>query len=188
MRIISGKHKGRKIELGKEAADIVRPTSDFAREAIFNILTHGKHGLNGHSFVDKEVLDIFCGTGAFGLEALSRGATRVLFIDQAREAIANTRYNVMKMNETESADFMLADATKLGKAKKPYPLIFLDPPYFGKMIEPALKSLHAGGWIAEDGLLIVEHDSKEQITLPEPFVILDERRYGRAVVKLLNAG
>ena len=186
MRIISGKHKGRKIELGKEAADIVRPTSDFAREAIFNILTHSKHGLNGHSFVDKDVLDVFCGTGAFGLEALSRGATRVLFIDQSREAITNTRYNVMKMNETESADFMVADATKLGKAKKAYPLIFLDPPYFKKMIEPALKSLHESGWIAPDSLIVVEHDAKEQVAFPEAFTVLDERRYGRAVVNLLR--
>lgn len=186
MRIISGKHKGRKIELVKEAADIVRPTSDFAREAIFNILTHGKHGQNGHSFIDKEVLDVFCGTGAFGLEALSRGARRVLFIDQSREAIANTRYNAIKMHETESADFMVADAMKLGKAKKPYKLVFLDPPYFKKMIEPALTSLLAGGWIEKDGLIIVEHDAKEQVTFPDAFTVLDERRYGRAVVNMLT--
>ena len=186
MRIISGKHKGRKIELGKEAADIVRPTSDFAREAIFNILTHGKYGQNGHSFIDKEILDVYCGTGAFGLEALSRGATRVLFIDQSREAIANARYNAMKMNETDAVDFLQADATKLGKAKKAYPLIFLDPPYFGKMLEPTLKGLYEGGWIAKDGLVIIEHDAKEVITIPEFLNILDERRYGRAVIKLMK--
>src|SRR5580658_8119412 len=120
MRIISGKHKGRKIELGKEAADIVRPTSDFAREAIFNILTHGKHGLNGHSFIDKSVLDLYCGTGAFGLEALSRGAAQVMFIDQSREAIAIARHNAQRINELDKVDFMLADATKLARAKKPY--------------------------------------------------------------------
>ena len=186
MRIISGKHRGRKIELGKEAASIVRPTSDFAREAIFNILVHGKHGANGASFIDKEVLDVFCGTGAFGLEALSRGASRVLFIDQSREAIANARYNVLKMKEEASADFLLADATRLGRAKKTYPLVFLDPPYFGKMIEPALKSLHAGGWLDQDSLVIVEHDAKEQVAFPEAFTLLDERRYGRAVVNLLK--
>jgi 16S rRNA (guanine966-N2)-methyltransferase len=81
---------------------------------------------------------------------------------------------------------MMADATKLGKAKKAYPLIFLDPPYFKKMIEPALKGLYEGGWIAKDGLVIVEHDAKEQVTLPEAFELLDERRYGRAVVKLIK--
>ena len=186
MRIISGKHKGRRIELVKEAAETVRPTSDFAREAIFNILTHGKHGQNGHSFIDKQVLDVFCGTGAFGLEALSRGAARVTFIDQSREALANARYNATKMKETESADFMLADGTKLPKARKAFSLIFLDPPYFGKMIEPALKTLHAGGWIAEDGLVVVEHDAKEQVAFPETFTVVDERRYGRAVINLLK--
>ena len=186
MRIISGKHKGRRIELSKEAADIIRPTSDFAREAIFNILVHGKHGLNGHSFIDKDVLDVFCGTGAFGLEALSRGATRVLFIDQSREAIANARHNAMKMNEDSVTDFMVADGTKLGKARKAFALVFIDPPYFGKMIEPALKSLHEGGWIAQDGLVVVEHDAKEQVAFPPAFEVLDERRYGRAIVNLLK--
>ena len=183
MRIISGKHKGRRIELAKEASDVVRPTSDFAREAIFNILTHGKHG---HTFLDKDVLDVFCGTGAFGLEALSRGAAHVTFIDQSRDAIANARYNAAKMNETDNADFMLADGTRLPKARKTYSLIFLDPPYFAGMIEPALKSLHDGGWIAPDGLVVVEHDAKENVTFPAAFELLAERRYGRAIVHLLH--
>lgn len=183
MRIISGKHKGRKIELTRDAADIVRPTSDFAREAIFNILTHGRHG---QSFEGKEVLDVFCGTGAFGLEALSRGASRVTFIDQSREAINNARINAAKMHETEAADFMLADGTKLPRARKAFPLIFIDPPYFGKMIEPALHSLHSGGWVAPDGLVIVEHDAKEKVAFPEAFSVVDERRYGRAVVNMLR--
>ncbi len=183
MRIISGKHKGRRIELVKEAEDAVRPTSDFAREAIFNILTHGKHG---HSFIDKQVLDVFCGTGAFGLEALSRGAARVTFIDQSRDALANARFNATKMKEENNADFMLADGTKLPKARKAFALVFLDPPYFGKMIEPALKSLHAGGWVEPDGLVIVEHDAKEQVAFPDTFTVIDERRYGRAVINLLT--
>lgn len=186
MRIIAGKHKGRKIELIKEASDVVRPTSDFAREAIFNILTHGKFGQNGHSFIDKEVLDVFCGTGAFGLEALSRGASRATFIDQSREAIANARMNAAKMNETDQVDFILADGTKLPKSRKSFSLIFLDPPYFGKMIEPALRSLYENGWVASDALLIVEHDAKEAVNFPPPFSVVDERRYGRAVINLLK--
>lgn len=186
MRIISGKHKGRRIELVKEAADVVRPTSDFAREAIFNILIHGKYSQNGSSFIDKQVLDVFCGTGAFGLEALSRGAARVTFIDQSRDALANARYNATKMKETDTVEFMLADATKLPKARKSFALVFLDPPYFSKMIEPALKSLHAGGWVEPDGLVIVEHDAKEQVAFPETFTVIDERRYGRAIVNLLK--
>lgn len=186
MRIIAGKHKGRKLELSKEASEVVRPTSDFAREAIFNILTHGKHGLNGHSFLDKDVLDVFCGTGAFGLEALSRGAAKVLFIDASRDAINNTRYNVMKMKEEGAAEFFVADGTRLPKARKSFSLVFLDPPYFTKMIEPALTSLYEGGWIARDALIVVEHDAKETVQFPEPFIKVDERRYGRAIVNLLK--
>ena len=96
MRIISGKHKGRKIELGKEAASFVRPTSDFAREAIFNILSHSDLGLDRHAYIDQDVLDACCGTGALGLEALSRGAKHVTFVDKSREALANAHFNAKK--------------------------------------------------------------------------------------------
>ena len=90
------------------------------------------------------------------------------------------------MKEDTNADFMLADGTKLPKARKAFALVFLDPPYFGKMIEPALKSLHAGGWVEPDGLVIVEHDAKEQVAFPDTFTVIDERRYGRAVINLLK--
>lgn len=186
MRIISGKHKGRRIELGKDAGTHIRPTSDFAREAIFNILTHSKHGLGGKPFGDQSVLDVFCGTGAFGLEALSRGAGNVTFIDQARDSIATARHNATRMNEQEQVDFLVADATKLPKARKAYSVIFLDPPYFGKLLEPSLTSLYNGGWIAPDAIIIIEHDAKENIALPAQFSTIDERRYGRAVIKLIK--
>ena len=186
MRIISGKHKGRRIEFPKEALEIVRPTSEFAREAIFNILTHGQYGLNGHTFDGKHVLDVFCGTGAFGLEALSRGAKSVTFIDQARESIATARHNIERIKEGEQAEFLLANATKLPKARKPYDVIFLDPPYFSKLIGPTLESLRLGGWIAEEGIVVVEHDIKEILELPEHYMLLDGRRYGRAVIELLK--
>lgn len=184
MRIIAGKLKGRRIELSREASQIIRPTSDFAREAIFNILTHGRHGLNGHTFEDKRVLDVCCGSGALGLEALSRGAVHVTFVDNAREAIATVKHNAGRMGEEAHIDCLQADATQLGKARQPYDLIFLDPPYFKKMIEPALLSLYKGGWIEKDALIIIEHDEKETITLPEPFVSIDQRRYGRAIIEV----
>lgn len=186
MRIISGKHKGRKLELPREATGIIRPTSDFAREAIFNILTHGKHGLNGHTFEDKRVLDAFCGTGAFGLEALSRGAAHVTFIDNAREAIVTARYNAERIGETEQSDFILANATQLSKARAPYDLIFLDPPYYANLLAPTLTSLKNGGWIAPEGVIVIEHDEKETVSVPEGFQVVDTRRYGRAVVELLK--
>lgn len=186
MRIIAGKHKGRRIELGKEAGQIVRPTSDYAREAIFNILCHGKHGLNGHSFSDKRVLDVFCGTGAFGLEALSRGAKHVTFIDNAREALNSARHNIQRIGEEPQVDFMLANATQLGKSRGVYDLVFLDPPYFKGMLVPTLNSLVAGGWVNEASLLVIEHDAKESISIPESFSKIDERKYGRAMVELLK--
>jgi 16S rRNA (guanine966-N2)-methyltransferase len=187
MRIIAGKHKGRRIELSKEASHTVRPTSDFARQAIFNILTHGAHGLNGHTFDGRHVLDIFCGTGAFGLEALSRGAASVLFIDQSRNAVANAKMNVEKIYETESAQFLLADATQLPKARRAYSLVFLDPPYFSNLIAPTIKSLASGGWLTEDAVIVVEHDEKETIELPQGFESRDRRKYGRAVVEIITA-
>jgi 16S rRNA (guanine966-N2)-methyltransferase len=185
MRIIAGKHKGRRIELPKDASGI-RPTSEFAREAIFNILVHGKNGLNGHTFEDKQVLDLYCGTGAFGLEALSRGAAKVTFIDKAREAIATARHNAERMKETDSVEFLQADATKLMRARKPYSLIFIDPPYFSKLIPPTLASLHDGGWIDKDAVIVIERDAKEDIALTAPFSIIDERRYGRAIINLVK--
>lgn len=182
MRIISGKHKGRRIELGRDAIT-VRPTSEFAREAIFNILAHSRH-IGGNAFVDKNVLDLYCGTGAFGLEALSRGAASALFIDNAREALATARHNAGRMGEEETTNFFLADATRLPRARSPFSLIFMDPPYFSKLIEPTLSSLLNGGWIEKGGLLVLEHDDKETLKLPPQFEQLDERRYGRARIVL----
>ncbi|MGE0754064.1 MAG: 16S rRNA (guanine(966)-N(2))-methyltransferase RsmD [Alphaproteobacteria bacterium] len=185
MRIIAGKHKGRRIEIGKDTGTI-RPTSDFAREAIFNILCHGRFGLNGHTFEGKHVLDVFCGTGAFGLEALSRGAASATFIDQARESIAAAKHNASRMNEEGTVTFLQTDATKLSKARRAYDVVFLDPPYFSKLILPCLNTLREGGWVAEDGLIVVEHDVKETYTLPDAFELVDGRRYGRAVVEIIK--
>ena len=165
---------------------MIRPTSDFAREAIFNILTHGKHGLPGHTFEDKSVLAVYCGTGALGLEALSRGTAQATFVDSAREAISIARHNAERMKEP-AVDFILADATRLARAKRAYSLVFIDPPYFSALIAPTLKSLHDGGWIEPDGLIVAEHDAKETVDVPAPFTVIDERRYGRAMVKLLKA-
>ena len=190
MRIISGKHKGRKIELLKEAGSDIRPTSEFAREAIFNILNHGKFSddddADSGNIAGKEVLDAFCGTGAFGLEALSRGAKSVTFIDQNRASITTARHNAEKMHESENAVFIQADACKLGKARKQYNLIFLDPPYFKNLIIPALNSLYSGGWIAPNALIVTEHDIKEHIEFPQNFEVVDSRKYGRAMVEMLR--
>lgn len=186
MRIISGAHKGRRIELLKEVGDQVRPTSDYAREAIFNLLNHRDFQKNAHPFIDQHVLDIFCGTGALGLEALSRGASEVTFIDRSREALANARYNATRMKEEERTHFFQCDATRLPPARTTFSLVFMDPPYFGQLLPKAMKSLAAGNWLAKDALLVVEHDAKEQHLLPEGFVLHDSRRYGRAAIQLVK--
>src|SRR5262249_23698046 len=121
-----------------------------------------------------------------GLEALSRGAAHVTFIDQAREAVATAKHNAERMHEEEYVDFILADASQLGKARNAYSLVFLDPPYFSKLIPPTLTKLRAGNWLADDALVVIEHDEKEKIVLPEGFTALDERHYGRAVVELVH--
>ncbi len=182
MRIVAGKHKGRKIELLKDNGGIIRPTSEFAREAIFNILSHRK---DGRGFVGKNVLDAFCGTGAFGLEALSRGAAHVTFIDNSREALTSARHNAQRMNELGNVDFLQTNATKIGMARKKYSLIFIDPPYFDNLIPPTLLALHNFGWTEDDALLVIEHDSKETVEIPAMFEVIDQRRYGRAMIELL---
>jgi 16S rRNA (guanine966-N2)-methyltransferase len=185
MRIIAGKHKGRRIELGKVADGVVRPTSDFARQAIFNILIHGAHGNNGHTFIDKNVLDVFCGTGAFGLEALSRGAQSVTFIDSSREALSVARGNTEMIRELPNVEFIHSDATKLPRARKTYSLAFLDPPYFSNLISPTIKNLKDNGWLTDDAVIVAEHDVKETLSLPDGFESVDTRRYGRAVVEII---
>lgn len=186
MRIISGKFKGRRIEHPKDMPDSIRPTSDFARESIFNILVHSKHGLSDHSFEEAAVLDLYCGTGAFGLEALSRGAKHVTFIDQLREAISIVKHNAERFGVAAQTDYMVGDCTKLSRAGRRYDLVFLDPPYFGNLVVPTLSSLLDGGWLAPDALVIIEHDAKEKIAIPEPFQSIDQRRYGRAMLDFLK--
>jgi 16S rRNA (guanine966-N2)-methyltransferase len=186
MRIIAGKHKGRKIEVGKQATH-VRPTSSFTREAIFNILSHGAYAVEGKPcFYGKNVADLCSGTGAFGLEALSRGAETATFVDMDHHALLAAKANAERFGEDARASFVRANITHLPPARGTYALLFLDPPYFGNMINPALKSLLAGGWIAADTLIIIEHDARETPDIPPELEKIDERKYGRASVQLLK--
>ncbi len=185
MRIIAGKHRGRKIETPREAN--VRPTSDFAREGIFNILVHGKFTGGVSAVEGKRVLDVFSGTGALGLEALSRGAEYVTFIDQNREALELARRNADAFHELNACDFIHADATQLGACSgAPFALAFLDPPYSSKFLLPALKRLLAQGWLERGATVIAEHDERTEFRAPEGLETLDERRYGRAIVEILR--
>lgn len=185
MRIISGKSRGLQLAdvgAGDPAAHL-RPTTDRVREAIFNLILNGGYG---NPVQDARVLDLFAGTGALGLEALSRGAARVAFVDDGTAARALLRRNIEKMRAMGVTDVWRRDATRLGPNRGPgYGLVFLDPPYGMGLGEAAMDSAIAGGWLAP-GALIVWEESQPP-TLPSGIELLDQRRYGDTLVTLARA-
>lgn len=185
LRIIAGSHRGRKL-IAPEGKDI-RPTSARAREALFNILVHGVETADGTSPIqDARVLDAFAGTGALGLEALSRGAGFVTFMDASPQAMKAVSENLRAMKELPKAAMVRADATNPPPARQGCTLVFLDPPYRSGLIPKALTALRDKGWIAPGALLCAELAAKEELDLPEGFTAMDERRYGAAKVILIR--
>jgi len=184
MRIIGGKHKGTGLaSVGKgDAAAHLRPTSDRVRESIFNLLVNGGYG---DPITDARVLDLFAGTGALGFEALSRGASYVLFIDEGIKARALIRQNTDILRAIGSTKLFRRNATKLGPAVGvPYDLIFLDPPYGKGLGDKALIAATEGGWLSGDALIIWEEGSEQ--TAPKGFKMLDARKYGDTWVHILR--
>jgi 16S rRNA (guanine966-N2)-methyltransferase len=186
MRIVAGRLKGRRLSVPK--GQDIRPTADRTRHALFDLLEHGQLRAGGASaVVDAIVLDAFCGTGALGLEAFSRGAAEVSFMDSSRAAIDCARANAKALGV--AGQFVLADATTPPRARKRADLVFLDPPYDSARAAPALQALAAAGWIAPSAILSVELSGREALafTAPSGFTKLDERRYGRARILLMRA-
>ena len=185
MRIIGGTRRGLKLAdvgAGDPAAHL-RPTSDRVREAIFNLLINGPHG---NPVTGARVLDLFAGTGALGLEALSRGAARVAFVDDGTAARALLRRNIEAMQAMGVTDVWRRDATRMGPNRGPgYDLVFLDPPYGKGLGEAALASCRAGGWLAPGATVVWEDGTAP--AAPEGFEPLDQRRYGDTWVTLLRA-
>jgi 16S rRNA (guanine966-N2)-methyltransferase len=182
MRIVGGTLRGLKLaDIGEgDAAAHLRPTTDRVREAIFNLLINGTHG---NPVPGARVLDLFAGTGALGLEALSRGAARVAFVDDGVKARALIRSNVEKARAMGVTDLWRRDATSLGENRGPgFDLIFLDPPYGQALGERAIASALAGGWIAP-GAMIVWEESRPPL-VPAPLAQIDQRRYGDSIVTL----
>lgn len=185
MRIVGGKHRGR--VLSAPPGRGLRPTADRVREAAFNILAHGGYGDGGTSpIADARVLDAFCGTGAMGLEALSRGARHASFLDNSPDALAACRANVAALREQANADILSGDVFNPPRPPEPCALIFLDPPYGEGMASPALAALDRAGWIAGGALVIVELSAREMLQIPDGFETLDERRYGAARLVFLR--
>lgn len=188
MRIIGGSHRGLHLaDVGEgDAKAHLRPTSDRVREAIFNLLINGKVAAAGDPVTGARVLDLFAGTGALGLEALSRGAARVAFVDDGATARALLRRNIELMRAMGATDVWRRDATNMGPNRGTgYSLVFLDPPYGKGMGEKALASCVAGDWLAPGALVVWEENTAP---LPPPgFEIIDQRKYGDTIITLLRA-
>jgi 16S rRNA (guanine966-N2)-methyltransferase len=163
----------------------VRPTSDRVREAIFNILAHG---IADFALEDARVLDLFAGSGALGLEALSRGAAHCLFVEQAASARASIRRNVEALGLTGVTKIFRRDATDLGTAPHGVAarLAFLDPPYGKGLAEPALRSLSAGGWLASGAVIVIEEAKTTPLALPPPYRAIDQRIWGDTQVSFAS--
>ena len=178
MRVISGKYKGRTIECPK--GNRIRPTSDMVRSAVYNIL---------NNFVDWEnanLLDVFCGTGAFGIEALSRGAKFVGFIDNHRESVEFTKKNLQRIHTENNTYVYSYDATQLPKADRAYDVIFIDPPYNSGLIGKVLNGLKNGGWINAGARIILEESDKENVGAMPGFKVVNDRRYGNTKLYILE--
>lgn len=186
MRIVGGKYKGRTIA-APQGRD-TRPTSDRAREAVFNILSHAPWS---RELEGRRVLDLFAGSGALGFEALSRGAAFALFVETDAAARGALRDNIEALGLFGVTRIHRRDATDLGQKpaglSEPFDLVFLDPPYGKGLGEAALGKLQSGGWITPDALIVFECGADETPQTPG-FKTLDERSYGAAKVLFLKPG
>ena len=175
MRIIAGAWRGR--ALSAPPGDATRPTADRVRQALFDRLMHAPWA--GRAVIDSaRVLDVFAGTGALGLEALSRGAAHATFLETGRAALAALRANVAACRAEGRCTVLAADVLRppLGR---PCGLVFLDPPYGHGLVSPALAALRAAGWIAPGALILAEIRREEALPRPDP---LDDRTHGAARV------
>ncbi|MBN9888798.1 16S rRNA (guanine(966)-N(2))-methyltransferase RsmD [Salipiger abyssi] len=184
MRIIAGEWRGRALTaVGKgDPRAHLRPTTDRVRESLFNMLAGGRFG---EPFGGAHVLDLFAGTGALGLEALSRGAADCVFVDDGRRAQTLLRDNIRLLGCGDRARVIARDATRLPPAETACDLVFLDPPYGKALGAAALGAARTGGWIAPEALVVWEENAPQ--LAPEGFSLLDTRRYGDTHVTVLRA-
>lgn len=189
LKVVGGKHRGRSIATPEGST--TRPTSNRARESLFNILMHAhwrdadSHG-GTSPLIDARVLDAFAGSGALGIEALSRGAVHATFLDNDATAIKLIGENLRKMGEASNARVIRADATRPPPSREACDLVFLDPPYRSGQAAPALAALADGGWLKPDAIASVEIAGTEDLLPPPRFETIDERRYGAAKIVILR--
>lgn len=183
MRIVAGRFGGRRLAaLGKgDSAAHLRPTTDRVRESLFSMLSGGRFG---DPLTGARVLDLFAGTGALGLEALSRGARSVTFVEQGRVARRLIGENIALLDCAGETRLVGRDATRLG-AGTAHDLVFLDPPYGKGLGEKALAGALAGGWLAPGALVVWEESAP--VSAPEGLTLRDSRRYGDTMITFLRA-
>ena len=183
MRIVGGDFRGR--PLATPRGDATRPTTDRTREAVFNVLAHRF----GERLQHARVLDLFAGTGALGLEALSRGAAYAVFIEEGVEGRGLIRANVEAFGLTGRTKIFRRDATRLGEAGSlgPFGLVFADPPYGKGLGERALRSAREGGWLAPGALCVVEEAASASFEPGEGFSVIDQRSYGDTVIRFVES-
>lgn len=181
MRIVGGEFRGR--SLSAPEGRNTRPTSDRARQAVFNILEHAEFA---PALNDARVMDVFAGSGALGLEALSRGAAFCLFVDTDDEARGAIRDNVEAFGLFGVTRIHRRDATQLGvrpgPASEAFDLVFMDPPYHKGLVLPAMEALQKGRWITPEALLVVEMAADEDLFVTDLWHVIDSRHYGPAQV------
>lgn len=181
MRIVGGRFRGR--TLRAPADDATRPTSDRLRETLFDVLAHRYDD----PVTGARVIDLFAGTGALGLEALSRGAAHALFVEDGGPARALIRDNVEALGVAGLCRIFRRDATKLGAVQAaPFDLAFLDPPYGRGLGEAALASLREGRWLTPDAICILEEAAGAAVAVPDGFTLLERREAGVAQLLVLR--
>lgn len=183
MRIVAGRFRGKQLTPPK--SDDIRPTTDRVRESLFNILSSRL----GPHFEGIKVLDLFAGTGALGLEAMSRGAQFCAFVDTGIEARGLIRDHIVNFGLGGQTKLLKRDATSLGPIEKfqPFDLVFLDPPYGKGLGEQALISARDGGWLASDATIIWEERKGVSVEVPDAFTLEDERDYADTTIRILTA-
>ena len=179
MRVIAGRARGSKLSSLEGLA--TRPTTDRVKESMFNVLMPHIRG--------SIALDLFAGSGALGIEALSRGAEKCTFVDVSREATGVIRKNLEHTRLLDDAEIFTEEADRfLGRTGETYSLIFLDPPYKGGLYTPILSGIQTRRLLQEDGIIVLEKEAGEEIILPEGFVLLKAKKYGNTEIWILKIG
>lgn len=180
MRIIGGTYRGKK--LLPPPNNTIRPTTDRMRETLFNILEHG----SGPRIRGAKILDLFAGTGALGIEAISRGANHVTFVDKDPKSMKLVKQNAALINCDEKVNFIITDGTSMMSRSDKFDIIFVDPPYNKELITPALNNIYEQNILTQHGLVVIEYATGEEVDITPFFTQVKNRKIGDAIFSVLE--